>query len=42
MHIFDPIARRNAADTTNSCQVMSYSLVEKDLNENEHFNLNLE
>ena len=42
MQIFDPITCGNAADTANSCQMMSYSHVEKDLNRNEHFNLNLE
>ena len=29
MQIFDPTARGNAADTTNGCQMMSYSHVEK-------------
>ena len=38
MQIFNPIARGNAA----ACQMMSYSHVEKDLNKNEHLNLNLE
>ena len=42
MQIFEPIARSNAADTANSCQIMSYSHVEKDLNRNEQLNLNLE
>ena len=41
MQILDPVARGNAADTTNGCQMMSYSHVEKDLNRNEHLNLNL-
>ena len=40
MQIFDPIARGNAADTSNGCQMISYSHVEKDLNRNEHLNLN--
>ena len=39
MQIFDPIARDNAANTTNDCQMMSYSNVEKDINRNEHINL---
>ena len=42
MQIFDPIARINAADSTNGCQMMSYSHVEKDLNTNEHSNLDLD
>ena len=42
MHISDQVARGNAADTANGCQMMSYSHVEKDLNRNEHLNLNLE
>ena len=42
MHIFDPTACGNAGDTTNCCQMMSYSHLEKDLNKNEHLNLNLE
>ena len=42
MQIFDAMACGNAVDTVNSCQIMSYSYVEKDLNKNEHFNLNLE
>ena len=42
MQIFDPIARGNDADTANCCQVMIYSHVEKDLNRNENFELNLE
>ena len=41
MQIFYPIARGKAADTTNGCQMMSYSHVEKDLNKYEHLNLNL-
>lgn len=40
MQILDPIARGNATDTTNGCQMMLS--VEKDLNRNEPFNLNLE
>ena len=36
------IARGNAVDTANGCQMMSYSNVEKDLNRNENLNLNLE
>ena len=35
-----PIARGNAADTTNGCQMTNFSYVEKDLNSNEHLNLN--
>ena len=42
MQIFDTIARDNTADTTNACQMMSCPLVKKDLNSNEHLNLNLE
>ena len=42
MQNFDPVARINTADTTNGCQMMSYSQVEKDLNRNEHSNLDLE
>ena len=42
MQIFDTVARSNAADTANCCQKMSNSHVEKDLNMNEHLNLNLE
>ena len=42
MQISDPIARDNPAGTTNGCQMMSYSHAEKDLNRNEHLNLNLE
>ena len=38
MEIFESIARGNAA----TCQMMSLSHVEKDLNRNEHLNLNLE
>ena len=41
MQIFDPIARGNAADTVNDCQ-MSYSHAEKDLDRNQHLNWNLE
>ena len=42
MKIFNPIARGNAVDVANSCcQMMGYSYVEKDLNRNEHLNLNL-
>ena len=41
MQIFHSIARGNA-DTASGCQMMSYSHVEKDLNMNEHLNLNLE
>ena len=37
-----PIARGNAADTTNGCQMTNFSYVEKDLNSNEHLNINLE
>ena len=36
MQMVDPIARGNAADTANGCQMMSNSYVEKDLNRNEH------
>ena len=36
MQIFDQIARGNATDTANGCQMMSYSHVEKDLNRNKH------
>ena len=32
----------NAADTAKGCQMISYSDIEKDLNKNEHLNLNLE
>ena len=42
MEIFDPIACVNVAAIANGCQMMSYSHVEKDLNSNEHLNLNLE
>ena len=42
MQIFVPIAGGNAADTTNCCQMMTYSHVEKDLNRNDHLNVNLE
>ena len=42
MQIFDPITLGNAADTANGCQMMSYSRVEKNLNRNEHLNLNVE
>ena len=42
MQIFDPVACGNAANTANGCQMMSYFHVEKDLNRNEHLNLNLE
>ena len=38
MQIFDPIARGNAADTVNDCQMMSYSHAEKDLDRNQHLN----
>ena len=38
MQIFDPNALGNAADTADTCQMMSYSHVEKDLNRNEHLN----
>ena len=38
MQIFDPNALSNAADTADTCQMMSYSHVEKDLNRNEHLN----
>ena len=36
--VFDPIARGKAA----ACEMMSFSHVEKDLNRNEHLNLNPE
>ena len=39
MQISNPIARGNAVDTANDCQMMSYSHVEKDLSRNEHLNL---
>ena len=39
---FYKIARGNDADTANDCQVMSCSLVGKDLNRNKHLKLNLE
>ena len=42
MHIFDPIARGDTAETANGCQVMRYYHLKKDLNRNEHLNLNLE
>ena len=42
MQIFYPNALGNVADTTDTCQMMSYSHVEKDLNRNEHLNLKLE
>ena len=42
MQIFLQIARGNDADTANDCQVMSCSLVGKDLNRNKHLKLNLE
>ena len=42
MQIFYPNALGNAADTTDTCQMMSCSHVEKDLNRNEHLNLKLE
>ena len=38
MQIFDPKTRGNAA----ACEMASYSHVEKDLNKNEHVNLNFE
>ena len=41
MQIFDPIARDNAANTTNDCQMMSYSNVEKDINRNGHINFKI-
>ena len=34
--------RGNAVDTANSCQMITLPHVEKDLNSNEHFNLNSE
>ena len=34
--------RGNAVDTANSCQMITLPHVEKDLNSNEHFNLNIE
>ena len=40
MQIFNPKARGKASDTSNGCQMMSNSHVEKDLNRNEHLNLN--
>ena len=40
--MFGPIARYQAADITSGCQTMSYTHVEKDLNRNEHLNLNIE
>ena len=42
MPIFDPIDHGYAAVTASGCQMMSYSHEEKDLNGNEHLNLNLE
>ena len=42
MHIFDPRARGDTAETANGCQVMRYYHLKKDLNRNEHLNLNLE
>ena len=33
-----PTAPGNTADTTNGCQMMSFSHVEKDLNRNKHLN----
>ena len=42
MQILDPIASGNFSDTANGCQMMSYSHAEKDINRNEHLNLNLE
>ena len=38
MQIFDPVARGNAADTADGCQMMSYTNVEKDLNRSEQLN----
>ena len=40
--MFGPIARYQAADITNGCQIMSYTHVEKDLTRTEHLNLNIE
>ena len=42
MHIFDPVGHGNTADSTNGCQRIGCSYVEKDLNRNEHLNLNIE
>ena len=42
MQIFEPIARGNATDIAYSCQMMSYSHVDKDQNRNEKLNLYLE
>ena len=42
MQIFDPIARGNAANIASGSQMMSCPHVEKDINRNEHLNLNLE
>ena len=42
MQIFDLIAHGNAVNTANDCQIMNFSHVEKDLNRNEHLNLNIE
>ena len=42
MQIFEPIACGKAIDTASGCQMMNYSHSEKDLNKNEHLNLNLE
>ena len=39
MQIFGPVACGNTADTTNGCQMMSYSHLEKDFNKNEHLTL---
>ena len=40
--ILNPIACGNTADIANGCHLMSYSHVEKDVNRNEHLNLNHE
>ena len=42
MQIFDLMAHGNDAATANGCQIMRYSFIEKDLNRNDHLDLNLE
>ena len=42
MQVFDPAAPYSAADAPNSCQMMDYSYVKKDLNRKEHSKLILQ
>ena len=41
MQMFDPLPCVSAADTTNGCQMMSYSHAKRDLNGNKYLNSNL-